>query len=205
MGNQAEHSLLPLVGEWLEPQRPPWAPEENAQGALAILSRDAFSSARLEAGLKIDGYAGGEKLGVKEAEERRKRKKARLSLSVAPDLPDLASSPAPGVLNPPPPKARTPFSVPRKPGQKPWPRASAPPGQGGFRPGTPGTPTPRPMGPGGRTPGTPTGLKRSGEGGYPANAKRRALGTGSRSASPMGGATSSGLGDDVGVKAVFKR
>ncbi|BEI87125.1 hypothetical protein CcaverHIS002_0704710 [Cutaneotrichosporon cavernicola] len=201
LGTNAQPSLLPLVPEYLRPgEAHPWQPEENAMGPLALLPPEAFASARLEVGVKVDGYAQGVKLGVKEAEERRARKKARMSQSVAPDLPDMPGTPVPGVPNPPPPKARTPFSVPRKPVQKPpFPRASAPPGQSGFRPGTPGTPTPRPAG---RAPGTPSGTKRPGDGPYP-TAKKRAVGTGSRSASPMGASSSSG--NDVSVRGVFKR
>ncbi|KLT45613.1 hypothetical protein CC85DRAFT_282238 [Cutaneotrichosporon oleaginosum] len=201
LGPSAQPSLGPLVKDFTDPGNHAWQPEENAMGPLQILPPEAFASARLEVGVKVEGYAQGVKLGVKEAEEKRARKKARMSQSVAPDLPDLPGTPGPGVPNPPPPKARTPFSVPRKPGQKPpFPRASAPPGQSGFRPGTPGTPTPRPVG---RAPGTPNGNKRPGDGAYPAATKKRAVGTGSRSASPMGAASSAG--NDVSVRGVFKR
>ncbi|WOO85689.1 uncharacterized protein LOC62_07G009185 [Vanrija pseudolonga] len=219
MGSQAEHSLLPLVGEWLDPPRP-LGPDEIPEGTITLISADILASAKLEVGLKQDGYAGGEKLGVREAEERRRRKKqARLSQSVAPDLPDLALPSPTGGAPPtpiaPPNRGRgTPFTAPRRgggppgsggggSGRPPWPRASAPPGHGpgyrpnpaGVRPGTPGTPTPR----GGPTPGTPGGggtpLKRPGDGAYPAAVKRmRPHGGGSRSASPA----------DVGVKAMFK-
>ncbi|TXT04948.1 hypothetical protein VHUM_04031 [Vanrija humicola] len=202
MGSQAEHSLLPLVGEWLDPPRP-LNPDELPEGPITLLSTDVLAAARLEVGLKQEGYAAGEKLGVREAEARRRRKReARLSQSVAPDLPDLAPNRGRG----------TPFTAPRRggppgtgggggSGRPPWPRASAPPGAGpgyrpnpaGVRPGTPGTPTPRAQ----ATPGTPGGtpLKRPGDGAYPAAVKRmRPHGGGSRSASPA----------DVGVKAMFK-
>ncbi|KAL1405154.1 hypothetical protein Q8F55_008779 [Vanrija albida] len=205
LSNAGEPSLLPLVGDWLDPARP-LAPDELPDGPITLLSGQVLASARLEVGHKQEGYAAGEKLGVREAEEKRRRKKqARLSQSVAPDLPDLAlPSPTgqpPTPIAPPNRGRGTPFTAPRRggppgSGRPPWPRASAPPGPGyrpsavGGRPGTPGTPTPR----SGATPGTP--LKRPADGAaYPAAVKRmRPHGGGSRSASPA----------DVGVKGIFK-
>jgi hypothetical protein len=178
MGNQAEHSLLPLIPDMLDHEKPPYV---SWTGPLVPLSSESLSSARLEQGTRVDGYAGGEKLGVREAEERRRRKKAsRLSQSVAPDLPDLAPIGSPAVTtsantnfsagasasvppsNPAPPRGpRTPF-VPRggrpsagTPVRPPFPRASAPPTSGNYTP-RPGTPA------GSHRPGTPAGAGKPG-------------------------------------------
>lgn len=175
LGNKAEPSLLPLIGEYLQPPHPPMELEPPS-----LLPTTAFASARLDAGSKVEGYEGGTKIAAKEAHEKRmRRKQARLSASVAPD-PEAVSTPAP---RPPPRPAMRGRGTPSSRGFMP--RASAPPG---YRPGTPQ-----------RTPGTP--LKRPGDSVGP-NAKRRAL-PGSRSASPAAGGP--GSSQPSGPRAVFKR
>lgn len=170
LSNHAEPSLLPLVGEFMDPPRP--APTYDPP---TVLPASAFASARLEAGLKTEGYEGGQKLGAQAAHERRLRKKqARLSASVAPD----AEVATPSVPRPRPPMRGRGSAVMRG-----MPRASAPPG---YRPGTPQ-----------RTPGTPS--KRPSDGSIP-GAKRAK--PSSRSASPIAGG---GVPQATGPRAVFKR
>ena len=228
MGNQAEHSLLPLIPDMLDHEKPPFV---SWQGLIVPLTPEALSSARLEPGTRVEGYASGEKLGVREAEERRRRKKAsRLSQSVAPDLPDLPGSPAPpaisapgaapgaapahGMPNPPPPRGpRTPF-VPRggrpsagTPVRPPFPRASAPPTSGNY--------TPRPGTPGAAKPGTParapgfTLAPNRGTPGTPGGLKRPAPASGEypnvKRVKGGGSRSASPAMGDVGVKAMFKR
>lgn len=203
MGDQAGQSLLPLMGDFLDPPRPM---PQLYEDALTALPAEAFRSARLEVGLKTEGYAGGEKVGVREAEERRRRKKARMSQSVAPDLPELAN-PGGAMPSPAPPRPGRPFTPGQRrpfgtpgPGMKPpFPRASAPPGYRPGTPGRPGTPSGGPRTPSyapnaaSHTPGTPA--KRPGSEQPHGAVKRVKHGGGSRSASPA----------DVGVRAVFKR
>ncbi|WVW80401.1 hypothetical protein I302_102382 [Kwoniella bestiolae CBS 10118] len=114
-------SLLPISQDLMLPTGPP--PNLYAD-PIEMLPDDAFQVAKLEAGHKEDGYSAGVKLGVREAEEKRRRKKAN-KLSLA---------------NPKPPDSRTP-AIP-SPGI-PSPSFSSQP-RPGSTPGTPLLPVPAP-------------------------------------------------------------
>ncbi|KAL7423704.1 hypothetical protein Q5752_001286 [Cryptotrichosporon argae] len=233
---KAPPSLLPLLGDLQPPnaQHAPAAhgPPQLYAGPLEPLDSSALGVARLELGVRVEGYAGGEKAGVKEAEEKRKRKQLRLSQSVAPDLPPLSPSPYAAPLVPqslPRRLSSTPARGVSTPGRggirPPFPRASAPPGVRPYQPhaggpGTPGTPTPRLRGRGGGPPGGPGRLAGPlGTPGTPMRGGFRPRGSfsgGSGGAGPSSqtptkrpneGSTPGGKRmrpDEVGVKAVFK-
>ncbi|ODO11870.1 hypothetical protein I350_00654 [Cryptococcus amylolentus CBS 6273] len=65
-------SFLPLLNDVLHPPAPP---PPFAEGIVEELPKEAFKVARLEAGSQ-EGYHGGQKAGVREAEEKRRRKRA---------------------------------------------------------------------------------------------------------------------------------
>ncbi|WVQ97032.1 hypothetical protein IAU59_004142 [Kwoniella sp. CBS 9459] len=91
MGTKPDNlSLLPLVPDFGHGHNHhPSAPVPPLfSEAIQLLPDEAFQIARLEAGVKQDGYANGAKVGVREAEERRKKKRAaKVSVPV-----DLAAS-----------------------------------------------------------------------------------------------------------------
>ncbi|WWD18156.1 hypothetical protein CI109_102605 [Kwoniella shandongensis] len=91
------HSLLPLIPDLMNPPTGP--PPALYPEPLQVLSEDMFKIARLEAGLKQDGYAGGVKVGVREAEERRKRRRAAKASTVDPALPSPGlAAPSPSLV-----------------------------------------------------------------------------------------------------------
>ncbi|WVF70659.1 hypothetical protein IAT40_005452 [Kwoniella sp. CBS 6097] len=106
MGTKPDNlSLLPLVPDFGHPPGPIpsflTAASEN-NNTIELLPNEAFQIARLEAGVKQDGYVNGAKVGVREAEEKRKKKRAAkmsaapLDLNAAGPTPGGISSPGPG-------------------------------------------------------------------------------------------------------------
>ncbi|OCF75234.1 hypothetical protein I204_04087 [Kwoniella mangroviensis CBS 8886] len=85
-------SLLPITQDFMHP--PGQSPYLYSEG-IEMLPDDAFQVAKLEVGHKEDGYSAGVKLGVREAEEKRRRKKAN-KLSIKPNN----TSTTPGIPSP---------------------------------------------------------------------------------------------------------
>ncbi|WWC68414.1 uncharacterized protein I206_102341 [Kwoniella pini CBS 10737] len=73
-------SLLPISQDFMNPTG---IPPNLFADQIQMLPTEAFQVATLEVGLKEDGYSGGIKVGVREAEERRKKKRAA-KLSIGP-------------------------------------------------------------------------------------------------------------------------
>ncbi|OWT40877.1 hypothetical protein C362_01090 [Cryptococcus neoformans Bt1] len=132
-------SLLPLLNDVLYPSAPP---PFLSQEPIEALPKEAFAIAKLEPGTVQDGYAGGQKAGVREAEEKRRRKRAARTTTadiISPINPTFAghgrgrsSTPGTPLLPVPPPTRGFPPGVntPR--------RGTAPPGQGGVGAGSGG-------------------------------------------------------------------
>ncbi|KAK8865661.1 hypothetical protein IAR55_000806 [Kwoniella newhampshirensis] len=91
------HSLLPLIPDLMHPPAGP--PPGLFSGPMEIMSADTFKVARLEAGMKQDGYAGGTKAGVKEAEERRRRRRIPKAATTDPALPSPGGAPSPSIAH----------------------------------------------------------------------------------------------------------
>ncbi|KIR43233.1 hypothetical protein I307_03687 [Cryptococcus deuterogattii 99/473] len=125
-------SLLPLLNDILYPPAPP---PVLSQGPIEALPKEAFAIAKLEPGTVQDGYVGGQKVGVREAEEKRKRKRAARTTTaeiISPLNPAFpghgqgrSSTPGTPLLPVPPPTRGFP------PGANTPRRGTAPPGQGG--------------------------------------------------------------------------
>ncbi|EIW72852.1 hypothetical protein TREMEDRAFT_59018 [Tremella mesenterica DSM 1558] len=70
LGEKQHHpQLIPLVPEFL---RPPAPPAHLIEESIQLLPPEYFRVARLDSGLKQEGYSNKEKAGVREAEEKRK-------------------------------------------------------------------------------------------------------------------------------------
>ncbi|WVR05640.1 hypothetical protein IAU60_002662 [Kwoniella sp. DSM 27419] len=141
-GSKPENvALLPLIPDFgLHPGGPP--PPLFPDG-IEVLPNEAFQVARLDPGTKQDGYANGVKVGVREAEEKRKKRRAA-KMTVQLDHGAVPSPAGPGTALPSPgipsapgtpllpvlPPTRPPFPVNTTrnvtPGMRPFP----PPGQG---------------------------------------------------------------------------
>ncbi|WWC88122.1 uncharacterized protein L201_003026 [Kwoniella dendrophila CBS 6074] len=95
-------SLLPISQDFMHPHGLP----PNLFGdQIEMLPSEAFQIAKLEPGHKEDGYSGGIKVGVKEAEERRRKKRAaKLSIAPSKSSQDIQSQtqaiPSPGLPSP---------------------------------------------------------------------------------------------------------
>ncbi|KAK4688455.1 hypothetical protein P7C73_g1661, partial [Tremellales sp. Uapishka_1] len=147
-------SLLPLIPDWMNDHSHPLPDLFN--GPIEMLDRErVFREAKLQVGSVQEGYRNGTKLGVKEAEERRRLKREKnLNLGAVGN-----SAPSPGILSPlPDPMAMTATALPIAPPSKrpPFPIriGTAPPGARPYspvpnryaaQPGTPGAPGKRQM------------------------------------------------------------
>ncbi|RSH92742.1 hypothetical protein EHS25_008188 [Saitozyma podzolica] len=172
---------------------PPAGPPPTLwDGEIIPLTQAQLAAARLEAGLKQDGYVGGEKVGAREEQARRQRKRAKKSMTIAPE-----ALPSPGLDLPPSSEPSTPLlpvPPPSRPGIPPHARrmsVGTPSGPRAFGRGTPvripGRPLPpAPPGLPARPVGTPGGgAKRPSEAPQGGSGPKRPKGMGSRSASPM--------------------
>ncbi|GFZ43330.1 hypothetical protein JCM24511_01050 [Saitozyma sp. JCM 24511] len=190
LGERKDGGILPLVSDLLFPPAGP--PPTLWDGEIIPLSQEQLAAARLEAGLKQEGYVGGEKVGAREEQARRQRKRAKKSMTIAPE-----ALPSPGLDLPPSSEPSTPL-LPVPPPSRPGipPHASrlsvgTPSGPRAFGRGTPvripGRPLPpAPPGLPARPVGTPGGgAKRPSEGPQGGSGPKRPKGMGSRSASPM--------------------
>nr|ODN94463.1 hypothetical protein L204_04596 [Cryptococcus depauperatus CBS 7855] len=75
--NNNNCSLMSLLGDYIKNEHQPPMPAPFPPGPMnpQSIQKEWYQRARLEVGLIQDGYIGGEKAGVREAEEKRRRKR----------------------------------------------------------------------------------------------------------------------------------
>nr|ODN95079.1 hypothetical protein L204_04426 [Cryptococcus depauperatus CBS 7855] len=75
--NNNKCSLMSLLGDYIKNVHQPPMPAPFPPGLInqQLIPKEWYQRARLEAGLVHDGYIGGEKAGIREAEEKRRRKR----------------------------------------------------------------------------------------------------------------------------------
>ncbi|WRT65922.1 uncharacterized protein IL334_002873 [Kwoniella shivajii] len=212
-------SLLPLSQDYMHP---PGHPLNIYSGDIEMLPNDAFQSAKLEAGHKEDGYSKGEKLGVKEAEERRKKKRAaKLSIAPTSDKHSSPALPSPGIANSNSSQIQHQTHVPSTPGtpllpvappqrfpfnqNQPYNRKLSNAPQSGVRPfpsgqGRPYAPNPNKRPSSVEAQGTQKRVKSGSVGPSGSGSGNKPNGMGSRSASPMPQFQGPGQGQNQGQK-----
>ncbi|WWC60535.1 uncharacterized protein I303_103109 [Kwoniella dejecticola CBS 10117] len=118
-------SLLPISQDFMNPTG---IPPNLFADQIEMLPNEAFQVAKLEVGHREDGYSGGIKVGVREAEERRKKKRAaKLSLGPSTSTSDLKNQANSNSIHSPGlPSPSFPYQIPGQPTSRPGSTPSTP-------------------------------------------------------------------------------